>query len=66
MNNVCGVSTMLYEVMRIDSRRWSSLIIRCSVELMLQPEQTPFTSTGAANLHCHRVFVQSSFEQEQR
>lgn len=50
MNNACGTSSGLCQVMRIDSRRWISLIIRCSLDLMLQPEQILTLAVAAYSL----------------
>lgn len=36
MNNVCSISVMSHEVMRIDFLRWRLLIIGCSTDVMLK------------------------------
>lgn len=38
MNNVCSASTVPYKVMRIDFLRWISLIIRCSLGVIVEVE----------------------------
>lgn len=38
MNNACAASTVPYQVMRIDFLRWISLIIRCSLDVVVGAE----------------------------
>lgn len=50
MNNVCSASAVPYKVMRIDFLRWISLIIRCSLDVIVRAEPEHPRSVAADSL----------------